>query len=80
MKLNVVFKNINKNMSHRQKFVVCRCSYRITTRSYLCFQDEKLVREELQAFVDALKDIEKKYSDPGPFIDCLVWNDGEKWM
>ena len=37
-------------------------------------------REEFQAFVDALKEVEKKYNDPGPFLDCIVWNDGDKWM
>ncbi|CAF0913211.1 unnamed protein product, partial [Didymodactylos carnosus] len=43
-------------------------------------EDQKLQREELQAFVDSLKEIEKKYVDNGPFIDCIVWNDGEKWI
>ena len=43
-------------------------------------EEQKLAREEHQALIDALKDIEKKYNDPGPFLDCIVWYDGEKWM
>ncbi|CAF3286943.1 unnamed protein product, partial [Rotaria sp. Silwood2] len=48
---------------------------------YLSPNDEqKLIREEFQSFVDALKEVEKKYNDPGPFLDCIVWNDGDKWI
>ena len=43
-------------------------------------KEQKLIREEYQSFVDALKETEKKYNDPGTFIDCIVWNDGKKWM
>jgi hypothetical protein len=47
---------------------------------FFYFQEQKLIREEFQSFVDVLKEIEKKYNDPGPFLDCIVWNDGQKWM
>jgi hypothetical protein len=43
-------------------------------------KEQKLSREEFQSFVDALKEVEKKYNDPGLFLDCIVWNDGDKWM
>ncbi|CAF1250085.1 unnamed protein product [Rotaria magnacalcarata] len=43
-------------------------------------EEQKLTREEFQSFVDALKEVEKKYNDPGPFLDCIVWNDGDKWI
>jgi len=43
-------------------------------------KEQKLIREEFQSFVDALKEVEKKYNDPGLFLDCIVWNDGDKWM
>jgi len=48
--------------------------------NFFFLQEQKLIREEYQSFVDALKETEKKYNDPGPFLDCIVWNDGEKWM
>ncbi|CAF4876615.1 unnamed protein product [Rotaria sp. Silwood1] len=38
------------------------------------------MREEFQSFVDALKEVEKKYNDPGAFLDCIVWNDGDTWI
>ncbi|CAF3801202.1 unnamed protein product [Adineta steineri] len=43
-------------------------------------EEQKIIREEFQSFVDALKEVEKKYNDPGPFLDCIVWNDGDKWI
>ncbi|CAF1376834.1 unnamed protein product [Rotaria sordida] len=43
-------------------------------------KEQKSIREEFQSFVDALKDVKKKYNDPGPFLDCIVWNDGDKWI
>jgi len=48
--------------------------------NFVFLQEQKLIREEYQSFVDALKETEKKYNDPGPFLDCIVWNDGDKWM
>ncbi|XP_052784723.1 tripeptidyl-peptidase 2-like [Mya arenaria] len=42
-------------------------------------QEEKQERENLQAEVDILTDMDKKYSDCGPVYDCVVFNDGETW-
>lgn len=38
-----------------------------------------LNKEDLQAQLDLIKDLENKIKDVGPVFDCIVWNDGEKW-
>ncbi|XP_022098727.1 tripeptidyl-peptidase 2-like isoform X1 [Acanthaster planci] len=42
-------------------------------------QEEKLTREDLSAQVDILTTADKKFSDPGPVYDCVVFHDGETW-
>jgi tripeptidyl-peptidase-2 len=38
-----------------------------------------LNKEDLQARLELLKDLETKIKDAGPVYDCIVWNDGDKW-
>ncbi|XP_017876642.1 tripeptidyl-peptidase 2 isoform X2 [Ceratina calcarata] len=40
---------------------------------------ERLEKEELEARVEVLNNIEKKYCDVGPTYDCVVFHDGEVW-
>lgn len=42
-------------------------------------QEDKLQKDNLTAQVDILQNADKKYCDPGPVYDCVVFHDGESW-
>ncbi|CAL1545565.1 unnamed protein product, partial [Lymnaea stagnalis] len=41
--------------------------------------EDKTQREDLQARVDILNSLDKKYTELGAVYDCIVFNDGERW-
>ncbi|KAJ8930438.1 hypothetical protein NQ314_016765 [Rhamnusium bicolor] len=41
---------------------------------------DKLEKENLDAKLDILNNYEKKFNDVGPIYDCILFNDGEKWV
>ena len=43
------------------------------------FQQEKLVKEDLQARVEVLTSLDKSFTDTGPVFDCVVFHDGHAW-
>lgn len=47
--------------------------------SFPISQEDKLTKDDLTAAVDILQNAEKKFSDPGPVYDCVVFHDGDSW-
>ncbi|UYV81022.1 TPP2 [Cordylochernes scorpioides] len=41
--------------------------------------EERLEHEELEARLEVLNNLDKKYLDVGPVWDCVVFHDGEMW-
>ena len=40
---------------------------------------DKLIKEDLEARVEMLNTLDKKYANIGPCLDCVVFYDGEHW-
>ncbi len=40
---------------------------------------DKLTKEDLEARVEMLNTLEKKYNNIGPVLDCVVFHDGQQW-
>lgn len=40
---------------------------------------EKATKEDYESQIEMLNTLEKKYTNIGPCIDCVVFNDGERW-
>lgn len=43
-------------------------------------EEQILEKQDLEAKVEILISSDKKYTDPGPVFDCILFHDGEKWM
>uniref|UniRef100_V5I9M9 Tripeptidyl-peptidase 2 n=1 Tax=Anoplophora glabripennis TaxID=217634 RepID=V5I9M9_ANOGL len=41
---------------------------------------DKLEKENLDAKLDILNNLEKKFTDVGPVYDCILFHDGDKWV
>ena len=46
---------------------------------FLQSQEDKTEIEDLQARVDILNSLDKKYPERGAVYDCVVFHDGESW-
>lgn len=43
-------------------------------------EEQRKEREELEARVKLLAELDEKYEDLGPMIECVVWHDGSHWL
>lgn len=43
-------------------------------------ENEKFEKEDLEAKLDVLNNLDKKNCDSGPVYDCILFHDGEKWL
>lgn len=43
-------------------------------------ENEKHEKEDCEAKLDVLNNLDKKYCDSGPVYDCILFHDGSKWM
>ncbi|XP_063827389.1 tripeptidyl-peptidase 2 [Ostrinia nubilalis] len=65
------FAEANKNL---QEFEA-----ELTPKGTNLSQEDKLLKEELEARVEVLQNAEKKYNDLGPTYDCVLFHDGTVW-
>lgn len=42
-------------------------------------QNDKLDKDDVEARIEVLNSLEKKYHDQGPVYDCVVFHDGDMW-
>ncbi|KAL5005334.1 hypothetical protein ScPMuIL_018790 [Solemya velum] len=65
---------------HRQKLAEATKALEIFDNNHSSpNQEEKFTRADLQAQIDILTSLDKKYSDCGPVMDCVVFHDGNTW-
>lgn len=43
-------------------------------------ETETLAKEDLEARVEYLNNVEKKFNDLGPIYDCVLFNNGDYWQ
>lgn len=43
-------------------------------------ENDKLEKEDCEAKIEVLNNLDKKFCDSGPIYDCILFNDGSKWM
>lgn len=41
--------------------------------------ERRLKRKDLEDRLESLKQLAEAYDDPGPVLECVVWNDGKDW-
>lgn len=81
-KVKTEYKEKNWDEKHREIFsqTIKELSYFDNKSNNTLSETEKITKENLEAKVELLINFEKKFNDIGPIYDCILFNDGEKWM
>lgn len=53
--------------------------YRLADYNKKTEKVDEAEKTELEARIEALKELDKNYEDPGPILDCVVFFDGKDW-
>ncbi|CAG9759947.1 unnamed protein product [Ceutorhynchus assimilis] len=66
-----VLSNLNRELANLENHQSTNCNNN---------ENEKFEKEDCEAKIELLNNLDKKFYDAGPIYDCIVFHDGTKWM
>ncbi|CEJ03744.1 hypothetical protein RMCBS344292_17722 [Rhizopus microsporus] len=68
-----------QNFVKKQAQLLSEAQYRLADYNKKTEKVDEAEKTELEARIEALKELDKNYEDPGPILDCVVFFDGKDW-
>ncbi|CEG66665.1 hypothetical protein RMATCC62417_03204 [Rhizopus microsporus] len=68
-----------QNFVKKQAQLLSEAQYRLADYNKKTEKVDEAEKTELESRIEALKELDKNYEDPGPILDCVVFFDGKDW-